>query len=89
MTTPATSGLLRRLRERGVIGDLAAARQLLGDEGSGWSPRQLWLLMHEGDWRQAGELAYESLARESISGNIRHRHAHDRRRDSDARAGDR
>ena len=25
--------------------------------------------MHEGDWRQAGELAYESLAREeSISG---------------------
>jgi Tetratricopeptide repeat len=50
------------------LDDLSAARQLLGDEGSERSPRQLALLMHEGDWRQAGELAYESLARESVSG---------------------
>jgi hypothetical protein len=42
----------------------------LEDEGSEPSPRQLSLLMHEGDWRQAGELAYEQLAREreSVSG---------------------
>ena len=60
----------RRALIRGYVdlGDLAAARQLLGDEGSERSPRQLRLLMHEDDWRQAGELAYESLARESISG---------------------
>jgi len=50
------------------LGDLSAARQLIDDEGPERSPRQLILLMHEGDWRQAGELAYESLARESISG---------------------
>ena len=50
------------------LGDLSAARQLLGDEGSERSLRQLALLMHEGDWRQAGDLAYESLAREGISG---------------------
>ena len=50
------------------LGDLSAAKQLLEDEGSERSLRQLALLMHEGDWRQAGDLAYESLARESISG---------------------
>jgi len=50
------------------LGDLPAARQLLDDEGSEGSLRQLALLMHEGDWQQAGELAYESLARDSISG---------------------
>jgi hypothetical protein len=60
----------RRALIRGYVdlGDLSAARQLLEDEGSERSPRQLRLLMHEGDWRQAGELAYESLARESVSG---------------------
>ena len=60
----------RRALIRGYVdlGDLSAAKQLLEDEGSERSPRQLRLLMHEGDWRQAGELAYESLARESVSG---------------------
>jgi TolB-like protein/cytochrome c-type biogenesis protein CcmH/NrfG len=60
----------RRALIRGYVdlGDLSAAEQLLEDEGSERSPRQLRLLMHEGDWRQAGELAYESLARESVSG---------------------
>jgi TolB-like protein len=60
----------RRALIRGYVdlGDLSAAKQLLEDEGSERSPRQLRLLMHEGDWRQAGELAYESPARESVSG---------------------
>ena len=62
----------RRALIRGYVdlGDLSAAKQLLEDDGSERSPRQLRLLMHEGDWRQAGELAYESLAREreSVSG---------------------
>jgi tetratricopeptide (TPR) repeat protein len=60
----------RRALIRGYVdlGDLSATKQLLEDEGSERSPRQLRLLMHEGDWRQAGELAYESLARESVSG---------------------
>lgn len=62
----------RRALIRGYVdlGDLSAAKQLLEDEGSERSPRQLRLLMHEGDWRQAGELAYESLVREreSVSG---------------------
>ena len=49
----------RRALIRGYVdlGDLSAARQLLEDEGPEQSPRQLRLLMHEGDWRQAGELA--------------------------------
>ena len=60
----------RRALIRGYVdlGDLSAAKQLLEDDGSERSPRQLRLLMHEGDWRQAGELAYESLARDGISG---------------------
>jgi tetratricopeptide (TPR) repeat protein len=62
----------RRALIRGYVdlGDLSAAKQLLEDDGSERSPRELRLLMHEGDWRQAGELAYEQLAREreSVSG---------------------
>ena len=55
------------IRDYVDLGDLSAAKQLLEDEGTERSPRQLSLLMHEGDWRQAGELAYEQLSRERES----------------------
>ena len=49
------------------LGDLPAAEQLIEDEGLEPSPRRLLLLMYEGDWRQAGEVAYESLASRTVS----------------------
>jgi hypothetical protein len=50
------------------LGDLSAAGQLIEDDGFEPSPRRLLLLMHEGDWRQAGDVAYESLASRTVSG---------------------
>jgi tetratricopeptide (TPR) repeat protein len=45
------------------LGDLSAAKQLLEDEGSAGSPRQLALLMREGDWRQAGDIEFSDIGR--------------------------
>jgi TolB-like protein/Tfp pilus assembly protein PilF len=52
------------------LGDLSAARQLIEDEGVEPSPRQLKVLLREGAWRQAGELAYDSLAQGALLSDI-------------------
>ncbi len=44
------------------LGDMVAVRQLIEDEGIEASPRQLQVLLREGFWQQAGEVAYASLA---------------------------
>lgn len=52
------------------LGDMGAARQLVDDEGFDASPRQLQVLMREGSWQQAGEVAYASLAAGTVSSTI-------------------
>ena len=52
------------------LGDMRAARQLIEDEGFESTPRQLEVLMREGSWRQAGEVAYDSMAAETVSSTI-------------------
>jgi hypothetical protein len=52
------------------LGDMVAARQLIDDEGIAASPRQLSVLLREGSWQQAGEVAYASLAHGTESSTI-------------------
>jgi hypothetical protein len=52
------------------LGDMVAVRQLIEDEGIEASPRQLPVLLREGSWQQAGEVAYASLAHGTVSSTI-------------------
>jgi TolB-like protein/tetratricopeptide (TPR) repeat protein len=52
------------------LGDLPAARQLIEDEGLGSSPRELGVLLREGAWERAGEIAYESMAADTVMSTI-------------------
>ena len=52
------------------LGDMAAAGQLIEDQGFEASPRQLAVLLREGSWQQAGEVAYDSMAAETVSSTI-------------------
>jgi len=49
------------------LGDAQAARQLVGESFDEVSPRALPILLHERRWVDAGELAYASLARGTLS----------------------
>ncbi len=52
------------------LGEMVAARQLLEDESIAASPRQLPILLREGSWQQAGEVAYATLAAGTVSSTI-------------------
>lgn len=52
------------------IGDEDSARLLSEDDGIGYSPRQLGLLMRRGAWREAGEVAYDAMAAGTIPSTI-------------------
>jgi tetratricopeptide (TPR) repeat protein len=52
------------------LGDFVAARQLDDDEDFEPSSRQLKLLMRARDWRQAGEVAYETVAKGRLLSDI-------------------
>ena len=49
------------------LGDAQAARQLVGESFDEVSPRALPILLHERRWVDAGEVAYASLARGTLS----------------------
>ena len=49
------------------LGDAQAARQLVGESFDEVSPRALPILLHERRWVDAGEVAYASLARGTVS----------------------
>ncbi len=52
------------------LGEMDAARQLVEDEGFAASPRELEVLLREGAWQQAGEIAYASMADGTVSSTI-------------------
>jgi tetratricopeptide (TPR) repeat protein len=68
---PAQEMIRRNLVSAYVdLGERAAAEQLLDEDELPKSPRRLKLLMHEHAWREAGEIAYETMSRGGLLSDI-------------------
>jgi TolB-like protein len=52
------------------LGDEARAQLLIADDGIGSSPRQLGVLLRQGAWQEAGEVAYDAMAAGTVTSTI-------------------